>query len=61
MMKLICTNLYDDPGCKKVIAKWECKYPERVLNQSKSSTSNRFAAVGDGCGVSSQKLISVLD
>lgn len=32
------TNLSDDPRRKKVICKRGTKYPERVMNQSKSAT-----------------------
>lgn len=42
------TNMRDDPGKKKVIVKRGCKYPERVMNSSKSSTSLMFSAAGDG-------------
>jgi len=42
------TNLTDDPGRKKVIVKRGCKYPERVMNSSKSSTSLMFAGTADG-------------
>lgn len=42
------TNLSDDAGRKKVIVKRGCKYPERVMNTSKSSTSIMFAVTGDG-------------
>ena len=35
----IMTNLTDDPGCKRIIAKRGCKYPERVINSAKSSVS----------------------
>lgn len=42
------TNLSDDPGKKKVIAKRGCKYPERVMNHSKSCTSLMFAGTADG-------------
>lgn len=42
------TNLCDDPGRKKVIVKRGCRYPERVCNSSKSSTSIMFAVTGDG-------------
>lgn len=42
------TNLSDDPGRKKVISKRGCRYPERVMNSSKSSTSIMFAAAADG-------------
>lgn len=42
------TNLSDDPGRKKVITRRGCKYPERVMNSTKSSVSVMFAAAGDG-------------
>lgn len=42
------TNLRDDPGKKKVIVRRGCKYPERVINSSKSSTSVMFSCAGDG-------------
>ncbi|KAG5862263.1 hypothetical protein JTB14_016994 [Gonioctena quinquepunctata] len=42
------TNLCDDHGRKKIIAKRGCKYPERIMNHSKSSTSIMFAASGSG-------------
>ncbi len=42
------TNLRDDPGKKKVIMRRGCKYPERVMNSSKSSTSVMFSCAGDG-------------
>lgn len=42
------TNLSDDPGRKKIITKRGCKYPQRVLNESKSATSIMFAAAADG-------------
>ncbi|KAJ8911489.1 hypothetical protein NQ315_010861 [Exocentrus adspersus] len=42
------TNLSDDPGKKKIIAKRGCRYPERIMNSSKSSTSVMFAAFADG-------------
>ncbi|KAB0804444.1 hypothetical protein PPYR_01414 [Photinus pyralis] len=42
------TNLSDDPGRKKVISKRGCRYPERIMNTSKSATSIMFAAAGDG-------------
>lgn len=41
-------NLSDDPGRKKVITRRGCKYPERVMNSTKASTSVMFAAKGDG-------------
>lgn len=42
------TNLSNDPGRNKIIAKRGCKYPERVMNQTKSAVSIMFAATGDG-------------
>lgn len=42
------TNLSDDPGRKRIITKRGCRYPERVCNSSKSSTSVMFAATADG-------------
>lgn len=38
----------DDPGRKKLIFKRGCKYPERVINQTKSSVSVMFAATASG-------------
>lgn len=42
------TNLADEPGRYKIIAKRGSKYPERVMNSSKSATSIMFAAAADG-------------
>lgn len=42
------TNLTNDPGRKKVIVKRGCKYPEKVMNFSKSSVSLMIAAAGNG-------------
>ncbi|XP_039755804.1 uncharacterized protein LOC120630605 [Pararge aegeria] len=42
------TNLTDDPGRKKIITKRGTKYPERVMNSSKSSVSLMIAATADG-------------
>ena len=47
------TNLSDEPGKKKVIAKLKnCKanqkYPEHVMNFTKSSTSIMYAGFADG-------------
>ncbi|XP_012551329.2 uncharacterized protein LOC101746451 [Bombyx mori] len=42
------SNLADDPGKKKVLAKRGVKYPERVMNHTKSSTSLMLAASADG-------------
>lgn len=41
------TNLSDDPGRSKIIARRGCKYPERVMNSTKSSISVMFSATGD--------------
>lgn len=42
------SNLSDDPGRTKVLVKRGCKYPDRVLNHSKSSTSIMFSASANG-------------
>lgn len=42
------SNLSDDPGKKKVLTKRGVKYPERVMNHTKSSTSLMLAASADG-------------
>ncbi|XP_050547672.1 uncharacterized protein LOC126909299 [Daktulosphaira vitifoliae] len=42
------TNLSDDPGRKKIICKRGTKYPERIMNQTKCSTTVMFAAAADG-------------
>lgn len=42
------TNLSDDHGRRLVITRRGCKYPERIMNSSKSSMSVMFAASGDG-------------
>lgn len=42
------SNLADDPGKKKVLTKRGVKYPERVMNHTKSSTSLMMAASADG-------------
>ncbi|XP_063239060.1 uncharacterized protein LOC134540325 [Bacillus rossius redtenbacheri] len=42
------TNLTNDPGTTKIITKRGCKYPERVVNQSKSAVSIMFAASASG-------------
>lgn len=44
-------NLSDDPGQKRVITKRGVKYPERILNSTKSSTSIMF------CGNAKGKLL----
>ena len=42
------SNLADGPGKKKVLTKRGAKYPERVMNHTKSSTSLMMAASADG-------------
>ncbi|XP_075990155.1 uncharacterized protein LOC142985794 [Anticarsia gemmatalis] len=42
------TNLTDDPGRKKIIAKRGTKYPERVMNHSKASVSIMMACTAVG-------------
>ena len=42
------TNLSDDPGRKKEAVKRGCKYPERIMNSSKTSTSLMFAGTASG-------------
>lgn len=42
------TNLSNDPGRHKIITKRGCKFPERVINQTKSAVSIMFAASGAG-------------
>ena len=42
------TNLSDDPGRKKVAIKRGTKYPERIMNSSKSSRSIMFAGTAAG-------------
>ncbi|XP_013194622.2 uncharacterized protein LOC132903038 [Amyelois transitella] len=42
------SNLADDPGKKKVLSKRGAKYPERVMNHTKSSTSLMMAVAADG-------------
>jgi len=42
------TNLTDDPGRRKIITKRGTKYPERVMNSSKTSNSVMFAGTADG-------------
>ncbi|XP_063242751.1 jerky protein homolog-like isoform X1 [Bacillus rossius redtenbacheri] len=42
------TALSDDPGRRKLIFKRGCKYPERVMNQSKASVSVMFAVTSSG-------------
>lgn len=43
------TNLSDDPGkIIVVISKHGCKYPERVMNHSKSCTPAMFSRTDDG-------------
>ena len=42
------TNLCDNPGRKKVIAKQGLKHQERVMNSTKSATSIVYAGSVDG-------------
>lgn len=42
------TNLTDDPGAKKFIFKRGCKYPERVVNSTKTAISIMYAGTADG-------------
>lgn len=42
------TNLADDPGTKKCIFKRGVRYPERICDSSKSSTSIMFSGSADG-------------
>lgn len=42
------TNLSDDPGRKKCIFKRGTKYPDRILNSTKSAVSVMFAATAAG-------------
>ena len=42
------TNLTDDPGRKRMIFKRGARYPERILNTSKSSTSLMLAGTASG-------------
>jgi hypothetical protein len=42
------TNLCDNPGQKKCVFRRGCKYPERVLNSTKASTSVMFSATASG-------------
>ncbi|KAE9542449.1 hypothetical protein AGLY_003310 [Aphis glycines] len=42
------TNLTDDPGRRKIITKLGTRYPERIINSTKSSISIMFAACADG-------------
>jgi len=42
------TSLSDESGQKKVIMKRGCKYPERIINSTKSSTSLMFCGNATG-------------
>lgn len=42
------SNLTDDPGARKCIFRRGVKYPERVMNSSKSAISIMFAASASG-------------
>ena len=43
------SNLSDDPGKKKFIFKRGVKYPDRVINHTKSSISIMMCGSADGC------------
>jgi len=42
------TNLTDDPARRKIITKRGTRYPERIINSTKTSISIMFAACADG-------------
>ena len=42
------TNLSDDPGEKKCLFRRGVKYPERIMNSTKASTSVMFSATANG-------------
>ena len=42
------TCFRDDPGVKKLLFKRGCKYPERILNTTKQTTSVMFAGAASG-------------
>lgn len=42
------TNLTDDPGSKKFIYKRDTRYPERVINSTKTAISLMYAGTADG-------------
>lgn len=42
------TNLTDNPGAKKYIVKRGSKYPERVINSTKTAISLMYAGTADG-------------
>ena len=42
------TNLSDDPGKKKCLFRRGVKYPERIMNSTKASTSVMFSATANG-------------
>lgn len=41
-------NSKDDPGSKKMLFCWGCKFQERVINATKASISLTFAAAASG-------------
>ena len=45
------TNLTDDPGRQKVITRRGSRYPERVINNSKSGISLMFGCFADGSAI----------
>lgn len=42
------TNITDDPGRKKIVARRGCQHPERIMDSSKSSVSVMFAGTASG-------------
>lgn len=42
------TNITDDPGRKKIVARRGCRHPERIMDSSKSSVSVMFAGTASG-------------
>lgn len=42
------TGFVDDPGKKKILTKRGCKYPERIMNSTKTNISVMFCCNGNG-------------
>jgi len=42
------TNITDDPGRKKIVARRGCRHPERIMDSSKSSVWVMFAGTASG-------------
>ena len=55
------TNLSDDPGQEKLIFKRGKKYPERVMNYAKGSTSIMFCVAASLCRIQSNSYVEHLD